>query len=127
MINRLLRALISAKASAENLLFPLWLRLSSWPNRLVRKPSIPVIVGLTSYPARINSAWISIETILRQSVAPTRFLLVLSHKACLNQIKAQPVTKCLASQMEIAWTRKRDSSVAYQPIVEFFTAHLRQA
>lgn len=110
MINRVLRALISAWASAENLFFPVWLRLSSWPNRLVNKPSIPVIVGITSYPARINSAWISIETILRQSVAPTRFLLVLSREEFPGGVVPQSISARLTRGLDILWVEKNGRS-----------------
>lgn len=37
-----------------------------------------VIVSMTSYPARINSIWIVIETLLRQSVVPRKICLWLS-------------------------------------------------
>lgn len=38
----------------------------------------PVIVSLTSFPARINKVWIVIECILRQTVQPDRIILWLS-------------------------------------------------
>lgn len=37
-----------------------------------------VIVSLTSYPARIGTAWKTLETIFRQSVLPSEVVLVLS-------------------------------------------------
>ena len=43
-----------------------------------QKRDVKYIVSLTSFPARINDIWISIETILRQSVKPDEIILWLA-------------------------------------------------
>lgn len=43
-----------------------------------KQESIPVIVSLTSFPARINRVWIIIESMLRQQIAPEKIILWLS-------------------------------------------------
>ncbi len=43
-----------------------------------KKRDSKYIVSLTSFPARINDVWISIETILRQSVKPDEIILWLA-------------------------------------------------
>lgn len=45
-------------------------------NQIKNDPEI--IVSLTSFPARIESIWITIESITRQSIPPNRILLYLS-------------------------------------------------
>ena len=42
------------------------------------KRSQKVIVSLTSYPKRINTVWITIETLLRQSFKPDKIILWLA-------------------------------------------------
>lgn len=43
-----------------------------------QKRQPPVIVSLTSFPPRINTVWMSIETLLRQSVKPDQIILWLA-------------------------------------------------
>lgn len=44
------------------------------------KRDVKYIVSLTSFPARINDIWLSIETILRQSVKPDEIILWLANE-----------------------------------------------
>lgn len=55
-----------------------------------------VIVSLTSYPARINSVWIVIESLLRQSVTPRTIYLWLS----LEQFPNKELPKKLLALQE---------------------------
>ena len=64
-----------------NILMPLYFRLSA-PFYNLRKKSFVkdddlFIVSLTSFPARINKVWLSIETIFHQKVKPDRIILWL--------------------------------------------------
>lgn len=42
------------------------------------KTTIPIVVSLTSFPARINRVWIVVESMLRQQAAPEKIVLWLS-------------------------------------------------
>lgn len=44
----------------------------------VEKRELEYIVSLTSFPGRINEAWITVETLLRQSFKPDKLILWLS-------------------------------------------------
>lgn len=59
--------------------------LTSLNNR--EKQNDKVVVSITSYPKRINTAYLSIESIFYQSLAPDRVILWLSKKeVCKNDI-----------------------------------------
>ena len=49
-----------------------------------------IIVSLTSFPARINKVWITISTILNQSLKPKRVLLWLAEEQFPNKEKDLP-------------------------------------
>lgn len=49
-----------------------------------------IIVSLTSYPKRINTVWISIETILRQIYKPDKIILWLSKEQFPNTLEDLP-------------------------------------
>jgi hypothetical protein len=63
-----------------------------------------VVVSLTSFPARIDRAWIAIESVLRQDRTPDRVVLVLSEA----EFPSQQLPKQLVAQqrrgLEILWT-----------------------
>ena len=65
--------------------------------------SAGVVVSLTSYPARIDSAWIPIELMLRQDRVPDRVVLVLSDE----EFPTRQIPKKLLEQqkrgLEILW------------------------
>lgn len=46
----------------------------------VPDPSTKLVVSLTSFPARIDHAWITIESLFRQTIRPARIVLVLSEE-----------------------------------------------
>ena len=49
-----------------------------WAPRQPRRQLQGVIVSLTTYPARIKTTWLAVESLLRQPVTPERIMLVLS-------------------------------------------------
>lgn len=55
-----------------------------------QKRTKKIIVSLTSYPKRINTLWLSIETLLRQSLKPDMIILWLA-KEQFNDIEALPI------------------------------------
>lgn len=64
-----------------NVIIPYYFRLTKYDlsNQLAENQSEPqLIVSLTTFPARINKIWITIESILRQSHKPDRIILWLS-------------------------------------------------
>lgn len=50
----------------------------------------PIIVSLTSFPARINTLWIVLETLMRQSLKPNRILLWLATEQFPNRLSELP-------------------------------------
>lgn len=77
MIRSLVNAFFSLTNWIRETLIVAWLWL---PHLSIarKRPVIPLVVSLTSHPGRIRRAWLSIETLLRQSVQPQALLLVLS-------------------------------------------------
>lgn len=65
-----------------NILLPIYIRCTSHHKNysLISSTNrdVPVIVSLTSFPARINRLWLVIETILRQTIKPDKIILWLS-------------------------------------------------
>lgn len=49
-----------------------------------RKSGEEIIVSLTTFPARISTVWITIETIFRQEVMPDRIVLWLAKEQFPN-------------------------------------------
>src|SRR5690606_22827294 len=68
--------------SISNVVLPVYLDLTKNLSqyRIVppTKGSIEVVVSLTSFPARINTVWLVIESLLRQKVKPDKLILWLS-------------------------------------------------
>lgn len=72
-----------------NTLLPLTYRISK-PRGEDKRPVIPVVVSLTSFPVRIGRLWIVIESILRQTVRPERIVLWLSRDQFPNEERDLP-------------------------------------
>ena len=74
-----------------------------------------LIVCLTSFPARINHAWIPIECMLRQTVQPKRILLTLA----LSEFPNRELPKRLQDQcdrgLEILWVE--ENTKAYKKLL----------
>lgn len=54
-----------------------------------------IIVSLTSFPARINTVWLTIETILRQTIKPKHIILWLSRDQFPSKSYLPPNLICL--------------------------------
>lgn len=74
-----------------NLFLPIWFVLSSKfkHNRLKAVETDLFIVSLTTFPARINKVWLTIESILRQKEKPDKIILWL-YKGEFNGIESLP-------------------------------------
>lgn len=75
-----------------------------------QKPEIPVIASMTTYPPRIKSAWISIETLLRQTVRPVKLLLVLSIEEFPTQKLPFRIRAQTRRGLEILWIDRTSGS-----------------
>lgn len=61
-------------------------------NRISVDDDSEVVVSLTSFPARIKYVWLTIETLLHQSLKPKRIVLWLSRVQFPNEIQDIPVS-----------------------------------
>jgi hypothetical protein len=68
-----------------------------------------LVVSLASYPARIEHAWIAIETIFRQDVLPDRLVLVLSEAEFATRELPARLRAQQRRGLEILWTTDRGS------------------
>lgn len=57
----------------------------------VSKDCIPIIVSLTSFPQRINTVWMTIESIIRQNCKPEAIVLWLSRTQFPNEFEDLPL------------------------------------
>ena len=81
------------------------LRLASFgPARL--DPQDGPIVSLTSFPARINNAWIPIEAMLRQDTPPSKVVLVLNEDDFRGHKLPRTIRRQLRRGLEILWIRR---------------------
>lgn len=63
-----------------------------------------IIVSLTSFPARIKTAWIAVESILRQTARPERIILVLnSNEFGSNKRLPRELERQKERGLEILW------------------------
>jgi len=67
-----------------------------------------VLVSITTFPARINTVWLSIESILRQDVLPERIVLVLAEE----EFAGIPIPKRLVAdeRVELLWVARNTRS-----------------
>ena len=70
-----------------------------------RKVADNLIVSLTTSPPRIRQAWMAIESILRQDVAPERIVLVLEDDAFPRRILPKSVKRQMGQGLEIVWAK----------------------
>jgi len=67
-------------------------------------PNSPIVVSLTSFPARIDLVWRAIESIFQQDTKPARVVLVLSVEEFPDkQVPSSIATQC-SRGLEILWT-----------------------
>lgn len=74
-----------------------------------------VVVSLTTFPARVNSVWIAVESILRQSVLPERIVIVLAE----DEFKGVtlPIHLTRGGRVELLWVgRNTRSYKKYIPV-----------
>lgn len=69
-----------------------------------------VIVSLTTFPERVGAAWITIESILRQSKPPGRVVVVLAEEEFTNEIVPSSITRLRSRGVEILWTSRNGRS-----------------
>lgn len=74
------------RLAANNILPALY----SHSRRHIIDRSLPIVVSLTSFPARINRVWIVIESMLRQTPGPERIVLWLSKDQFPNELNDLP-------------------------------------
>lgn len=90
------------RRSAQNAILRRLKKAGSGP--FLRDPSSPVVVSLTSFPARIHLVWRTIESIFQQDTKPARVVLVLS----VEEFPDKQVPSSIAAQcsrgLEILWT-----------------------
>jgi len=67
-------------------------------------PASPLVVSLTSFPARMKFVWRAIESIFLQETKPARVVLVLSREEFPDQVLPQAVQLQCDRGLEILWT-----------------------
>lgn len=88
------------------------LRVALGPkSRLARTHSrAPLIVSLTSFPARIGGAWLAIESIFQQTLLPDKIVLVLSIEEFPHKEIPWTLKRQVARGLEIMWVYKNGRS-----------------
>lgn len=64
-----------------------------------------VIASLTSYPARINTVWLTIKTLLNQTYKPDRIILWLATEQFPDRMIPESLTCLQKYGLEIKWTK----------------------
>lgn len=87
---------------AANIWLPLVYRLTHIPQG---RPVIPAEVSLTSFPARIERLWLTVESLLRQTVRPERIVIHLARNQFPNgeQDLPQSLRRLLKHGVCIDW------------------------
>lgn len=69
-----------------------------------RDPSSPVVVSLTSFPARIHLVWRAIESIFQQDTKPARVVLVLSTEDFPDKVLPSSIVSQSSRGLDVVWT-----------------------
>lgn len=69
-----------------------------------------LIVSLTSYPARIDDVWITIESLFMQNYQPWKVVLVLAETEFPGKKLPTPLNDQINRGLEIIWTDKNTKS-----------------
>jgi len=72
--------------------------------------SVPVIVSMTSYPGRIRTTWIALETLMRQTVKPQQIVLVLNEQEFPNRVIPKSLERRQRRGLEVLWVEKNGRS-----------------
>lgn len=80
-----------------------------------------LIASLTSFPGRINEIWVSIETILRQSIKPDKVVLWLAKDQFPGKVLPESLTKLFDCGLEVHWCDEdlRSHKKYYYALQEF--------
>ena len=78
-----------------------------------------VVVSLTSHPARIERCWLTVASLLRQSLAPRSVLLWLAEEEFPNRIVPARIEQLTMRGLTIRWTANTRS---YKKLVPALTA-----
>lgn len=79
-------------------------------NPLERNINSNLIVSLTSYPARIESVWITIESIFQQDYKPWKVVLVLAEEEFPGREIPETLDQQVKRGLEIIWTDRNTRS-----------------
>lgn len=73
-------------------------------------PSANLVVSLTSFPARIQDVWITIESIFQQSVRPSRVVLVLAEPEFPGRRLPNTLQRQVSRGLQILWVDENTRS-----------------
>lgn len=91
------------RLAAKHIL-PTYLKKSSSRVRRTEIPSEKIIISLTSFPARVNTLWMTIQCLRRQTVQPSKILIWLSKSQFGNNYNLpDSLSTQLNEQVEIRW------------------------
>ena len=107
---RLPHAVYSLTNRLRELLITLKLMLPYWPGTTRVSPVPGVVIGMTSYPARITSAWKAVETLLRQDVSGIPVILVLAEEEFPEQIIPRRLQAQMKRGLQVLWTTRNGRS-----------------
>lgn len=93
----------------KELLYVLWLGIPGVGINPSRR-SIPVIVSMTSYPGRIRTTWIAVETLMRQTVKPKKIVLVLNEHEFPSRVIPRSLGRQQRRGLEVIWVKKNGRS-----------------
>lgn len=86
-----------------NTLYVLYLSISQGIKLKKEENKPELIVSLTSYPKRIPTVWITIETLLRQSIQPDMIVLWLAEDQFPGKVLPKELTKLQKRGLVIRW------------------------
>lgn len=69
-----------------------------------------LIVSLTSFPARIENVWITVESIFQQTYKPWKVVLVLAEDEFKNRTIPQSLEQQIKRGLDIIWTDRNTRS-----------------
>ena len=87
-----------------------WLALPRLKSMKKTKHASPIIVAMTSYPARIKRSWIAIETLLRQTCPVDKFVLVLADDEFPGRLLPRKIIRQQNRGLEILWVSRNGCS-----------------
>ena len=72
----------------------------------IMEQSPEVIISLTSYPARIKTTWLSVESLLRQDTKPAKVVLNLFEGEFPDRKLPETIEKQITRGLEINWCQE---------------------